>query len=295
MEDKYLCEEWRDGCFVDSNRKKLWSVELDIIKEIDKICEKHAIKYCVLGGALIGAIRHKGFIPWDDDMDIGMLRSDYEKFLEVAPKELDDRFFIQNGINDKDYYDKLIRVRDKNTTGIVKKDLGSKCNNGIFIEIYPFDSVNPNKWKFNVQIFRAKVLNAILHYSVYSDKKKFRTFIANFACKLLGKERIMEKLTYILSLYNNSGCEYVDILLAPYNCKYKKSDMEETIKVPYEYLELSIPKGYDACLRTTYGDYMIMPPIEKREQHHNKVVYYDPYHAYYDKAVKEKAKQYFNE
>ena len=54
MEDKYLCEEWRDGCFVDSNRKKLWSVELDIIKEIDKICEKHAIKYCVLGGALIG-------------------------------------------------------------------------------------------------------------------------------------------------------------------------------------------------------------------------------------------------
>ena len=289
----YLKEEWRDGCFVDEKRKKLWNVELDIIQEIDRICAKYDIKYCILGGALIGAIRHKGFIPWDDDMDIGMLRKDYEKFISVAQRELEEKFFVQTGINDEDYYDKIIRVRDRNTTGIVRKDLHSHCNNGVFIEVYPFDSVNTNIVKYKIQIFRAKVINAVLHYSVYGQNKRCRAFAAKSICNIFGKEELMTHLTKILSMYNDKGFEMVDLLLLPYNCKYKKKDMEETIRVPYEYLKLCIPKGYDACLKTTYGDYMKMPPAEQRVQHHNKVVFYDPYHPYDDKIILAKAEEYF--
>lgn len=91
----FLTPENRCEFWVDESRKMLWKIELDIMEEIDGICKRHDIKYSILGGALIGAIRHKGFIPWDDDMDIGMLREDYNRFLEVAPKELSERFFFR--------------------------------------------------------------------------------------------------------------------------------------------------------------------------------------------------------
>lgn len=293
----FLQEELRDGFLVDKSRKALWKIELDIMEDIDRICKKHGIKYSVLGGALIGAIRHKGFIPWDDDMDIGMLRDDYEKFIEIAPKELDSRYFLQTTLTDPEYYDVIVRVRDKNSTGICRKDLRKNVNNGVFIEIYPFDAVNPNRILYSLQQFRIKILSNLLHYSCYKLEKSFigktKMLVADICVKLWGKERIYTHMGLVASKYNRCGFEYVDELVTHYNCKYLYADMKDTIDVPYEYLLLSIPVGYDRCLKTTYGDYMVMPPEEKRVEHHNKVVYYDPFNIYSDAEVKKAAIEYF--
>lgn len=177
--------------------------------------------------------------------------------------------------------------------------MDSSCNNGVFVEIYPLDRVNPDKIKYRVQLFQIKVCNNVLHYSCYrkgrSFKEKANILFAGIVCKVFKRDKIYSAISRIASKYNDCSFEYVDELVAHYNCKYLKKDMDETIDVPYEYLNLSIPVGYDACLRTTYGNYMEMPPVEKREEHHNKVVYYDPFHPYYDEEVKVKARQYFNE
>lgn len=294
----FLQEEWRDGFFVDKKRKALWQTELNIIAEIDRICLKYDIGYCVLGGALIGAVRHKGFIPWDDDMDIGMLRDDYNAFISVAEKELSDEFELQEGTRDPNYYDVIIRVRDKKTTGILRRDLGRETNNGIFIEIYPLDSVNPNRFLLKSQLIKFRVLNNILHFYCYPDrttiKKRMETLVAKFSVNIFGREKIYRRLCKVVSKYNGKGYPYVDILVTRYNCKYLYDDIKDRITVPYEYLNLYIPKGYDRCLSTTYGDYMKMPPEEKRIEHHKKVVYYDPFHPYTDSSVKKSAEEYFN-
>lgn len=294
---EFLKAEKRDGFLVDKSRKMLWKIELDIMEEIDSICKKHNIKYSILGGALIGAIRHKGFIPWDDDMDIGMLREDFNKFIEIAPSELGSQLFLQTGINDEGYYDVIVRVRDKNSTGICRKDYDRNVNNGVFVEIYPFDAVNPNKFLYMIQHFEIKALNAVLHFSCYqkanSFVEKLKLCAAKISVKIFGKEKIYNHMCKVASKYNNCGFKYVDELVTHYNCRYLYEDMAETVDVPYEYLKLSIPKGYDRCLKTTYGNYMEMPPVEKRIEHHNKIVYYDPFHPYTDSAVREKAKKYF--
>lgn len=297
--DVFLNEEYREGFLVDKKRKALWKIELDIMEDIDRICKKHSIRYSILGGALIGAIRHKGFIPWDDDMDIGMLRDDYEKFIEVAPRELNPRFFLQTPRSDPEYYDVIIRVRDKYSTGICRKDLHKDVNNGVFIEIYPFDAVNPNHLLYAVQHLRLKVLNSILHYSCYdvgnSFTGKIKKMIGTYSTMIWGRDKIYRHMGKVAARYNHCGFEYVDELMTHYNCKYLYQDMATTIDITYEYLKLSIPVGYDRCLKTTYGDYMVLPPEEKRVQHHNKIVYYDPFHPYTDEKVKKAACRYFED
>ena len=140
----------------------------------------------------------------------------------------------------------------------------------------------------------------ILYFSCYGvddsqniKAKHLQKVIADMAIRIFGKDKIFMRMNRIASQYNNKPFEYVDELMTPYNCRYLYKDLSKTIDVPFEYLTLSIPSGYDRCLKTTYGDYMTMPPIEKRNQHHNRVVYYDPYHSYTDPVVVEKAKAYF--
>ena len=163
MDDVFLKPEYRCEFYVDEARKKLWKCELDILKKFDALCNEYGLDYFLIGGALLGAVRHQGFIPWDDDVDIGMLRDDYEVFLEHAPAWFDAPYFVQNGYNDSGYFGTIARIRDSRTTGVIWRDAKKDCNNGIFVEIYPIDTVTDNPNKLRLQHIEHKILFKLLY------------------------------------------------------------------------------------------------------------------------------------
>lgn len=289
MRSDFCKPEYRDNYYINEGKKALWYIELELFREFDSICKRNQIDYFLIGGALLGAVRHKGFIPWDDDIDIGMLRKDYDKFLKMAVHEFRKPYFVQTGINDPDYFDCIIRIRDSNTTGIIRKDKNRACNNGVFIEIFPFDDVNPNRILLKLQRFMSKYYRNILHYNIYPASKcdllrRMIEFYSKVYMKLHRLERVFSRYQYWSSRYSNEKCEYVDQLATIYYdvgvSRYKKEDLIRTISVDFEYLKANIPIGYDNVLRHQFGDYMKLPPEENRGKHHNNIVFYNPFLPY---------------
>ena len=150
--------------------KAIQKCELEILSEIDRICVRHRIPYFAIGGTALGAIRHKGFIPWDDDIDIAMERNEYNRFLSYASKELGSSFFIQNIDSEPDspFYFTKIRKNDTQFVECYLKEAG--IHQGIFVDIFPFDHINNNRWIaalhyricfFFYQIFFVKSLTTI--------------------------------------------------------------------------------------------------------------------------------------
>ena len=139
--DNFLNEEVRDGYLVSKNMKKVWLIELDLLSQFIKLCNKYNLRYWVGFGTLLGAVRHKGFIPWDDDMDVWMPREDYDNLLKYGNSDLRDPYFLQTTLNDDDYYCSFARLRNSNTTGILVSHR-NRCNNGIYMDIYPLDGLD---------------------------------------------------------------------------------------------------------------------------------------------------------
>jgi len=124
---------------VSEKMKKVWNVELNNLVEFQRICKKLGLTYYAICGTLLGAIRHKGFIPWDDDIDVGMPRKDYELFLELAPKEIKPPFFLQTYKSERCFSSDLARLRNSNSTGYTLWQAFNRTNKGIFIDIFPID------------------------------------------------------------------------------------------------------------------------------------------------------------
>ena len=145
--------------------EEVWNIELEILQEVDKICRENKIPYFADSGTLLGCVRHKGFIPWDDDIDLVMFRKDYNKFRKIAKKSLPENLFLQCGYNDKGFYGGMIHIRKNGTAAILKKNFPhAKFHQGIFIDIFPLDGIFENKMLFSVQKFLKKVLATIMWY-----------------------------------------------------------------------------------------------------------------------------------
>ena len=139
--------------------RKLQHVELDILKEVVRICKKNKITFYMAEGSLLGAMRHQGFIPWDDDLDIAMLRSDYEKFLKIAPKEISKKYEIQHQTTIKNYWSPFIKVRHLDNSKYAQKHIAHLTNhNGPLLDIFPIDNVpKENNLKQYIQAFKIKL------------------------------------------------------------------------------------------------------------------------------------------
>ena len=148
-----LEEEIRCDFVVSEKRKKIWKTQLEMALEVKRICEKHNIKYFIMWGTLLGAVRHKGYIPWDDDFDIAFLRKDYEKFCKIAKKEVSYPLFFQDALSDREFFMGYTRIRDSRTTGWILENPSPNYNNGIFIDIYPLDVIPSNTYVWKVQAF----------------------------------------------------------------------------------------------------------------------------------------------
>lgn len=282
LDVKNLSEEIICGYTVSENRKKLWVIEIDMLNWLEATCKRHGLNYFLLFGSALGVVRHKGFIPWDDDIDIGMLREDFEELLRVAKNEIPDDLEIQYGISNG-RVDKLLRIRNKNTTGIIRTDRNIPGNKGVFIEIYPFDYVPSINWCRKVQLKLSGVLLKLMYRKigmVHDNKARIVRFIP------ISVNMYWKLYQAVCRAQNHLSHVYVDTIGIPskYTMKgehlFRYCDVKESVYGDFEYIKARIPVGYDHVLSTRYGDYMTLPPENQRGIHHDNIVFYDPTKPY---------------
>ena len=169
--------------------KKVWAVELDLLSEYQRVCEKYGLKYWACDGTLLGAVRHKGFIPWDDDVDIHMPRDDYEVLCKVAANEFDYPYFFQTSETDIGFGRTFARIRNSGTTGIQKRELKAdiKYNQGIFIDILPLDNVpDDGKERYSFLKKIEKLRRKAGYYSKLVDNYSYQYFSTKKGLKKSG-------------------------------------------------------------------------------------------------------------
>ena len=250
----------------DNYKRELQLKILDIIKYIDKLCRKNNIEYYLIYGSCIGAIRHKGFIPWDDDLDIGMTYENYLKFIEVCKKELDTKkFFLQTSETEANYYLLFAKLRDITTTLVEENNKDKNITSGVYVDIFPFVGVPKNKIKRKIlEINRAFAISA----NVNVINNKIMYFAFKLALKLLGKKNIVKycgnKCVKYSCLDCEEWCSVFDGDGFISNCTTRKI-MGRPTYVDFEGLKLPIPEKYDEYLKHIYGDYMKLPSKEQIE------------------------------
>lgn len=284
LPDSFFLEEVRDGHLVSAEMKELWAVQLDLLNEFDRVCKKHHLKYILDFGTLLGAVRHNGYIPWDDDVDISMLREDYDKLMAVASAEFKEPYFIQNQYTDVDYDNCVTKLRRSDTTFLLKSKYKVKYNQGIFIDIFVFDNL-PSDEK-QVMLYHKKMVNesfyriyVLAHHPELHDGWKLPLKFIRYLCFKFcygSVEEEYKKLEQQAKQYE-AGKFVGNIMYLHPRCRPRKW-YEETIDIPYEMLMLPVSKDYDAMLRECYGDYMI--PVKGGSAH--EVLFYNVDRSYID-------------
>ena len=257
--------------------RELHNTLLELSMEFKRVCDKYDIPYFLVGGSLIGAVRHKGFIPWDDDLDIGMLREDFEKFQKIALTELSDKYFLQTMDTDEHYSLPFAKLRKNGSIYIEGKSKKSKSHKGIFIDIFIFDNIPENSLLQKKQDILTSILYRLMlvknNYEPWDNKgfltkmkyTPFRVLALLCTKKLIRKMYIKEMTRY----NKESTKEVVTYGGYGYNKeKIDKSVLSTQIEIKFENIKLRCPNGYHEYLTKLYGDYMTLPPEDKRVSHH---------------------------
>ena len=274
--------------FSNEQLKALQNEELNILEDFIRVCKELNCKYYLFGGTLLGCIRHQGFIPWDDDIDVCMPREDYEIFLEKGQELLKKNHFIQNYRTDKEFTWGFSKIRNSETTFVEPIHSNADINHGVYIDIFPLDGFKTSKlYKFkntlikcllNIQISKHRPKENAYKYSLKKrGKKLFKFLFLNGISNLLYSKKTLSELLEIKD--NNAKnvsieksiylCSNLDPIYQ-YNIKlYKKEYFGEGIIKHFETLEVCVPKEFDKILNISYGDYMKLPPEDQRIPKHN--------------------------
>lgn len=271
--------------------KKIHAVLMIIAKEIKRICEKNNIHYFMLAGTQLGAVRHKGFIPWDDDMDLGMLRDDYDKFLEVCKTDLDhEHFLVQNFDTEPGFGKFYTRIILKNTSLTYDYIKNVNTTKGFFVDVFPYENTPKSKILQKKQCM-------IMSFALRIVKEK--TGYA-YKCRTLGgKIQILFKdfftLDFVKNLYikemkryNNKPTELINSANAGYgyfNEILKKKWVMNVEQMQFEDITLPGIKDYDEYLTSLYGDYMKIPDEDDRVTHEFNEIDFGPYDNILDENI----------
>ena len=241
-------------------------VSIEILQEIDNFCQKNSIRYSLGYGGLIGAIRHKGCIPWDDDIDIIMPRPDYEKFIKTyhSPNE-DYKVFAPELEN---CYYTVSRICEMKETFVRKSAQWNDVQNGVWVDIFPIDGVVDEKMKLWKQCTKCYV--ACRNKKLISSSQSLKYNVKSIALMLkYGKQDRKKSINKYLAMI--SKCDYdcssfVGNYASPYRNKdiHRKALFENYIRVPFENIQVNIIDGYDEYLKSIYGEYLQFPPVEDR-------------------------------
>ena len=262
--------------------KRVQAAELDILKDFMALCDEHKLDYFGIAGTGIGAIRHQGFIPWDDDIDVALPRKDYEKFLKLAKEQLSDKYMVMNCEINENYPLMTTRLMKKGTIFREEALKNIDCPLGIFLDIYPFDNISDDPKKFNRQMKEAWFFSKLLilrsiPFPVLGFKG-WKAKVVHAACACIhaamvvcriSKKKLYNKCKEVSTRYNNEETSRLDYLCdtTPYMNIYNKKDIFPLKKMPFEDVMLNFPNNMHANLTGMYGDYMQLPPVEKRKNH----------------------------
>jgi len=266
---------------MDEQLEKLHGALLCIAREVDRLCRENGIAYSLLAGTLIGAVRHQGFIPWDDDMDIAMLRGDYERFLTVCETDLDPRFELQTNRNDPDYPYAFAKLCLRGTHFEMAGHEKEPWQKGIFVDIFPMDNVPPGKLarRFHAAgvYYWKKLLDRKAGMRIARGKGVKTLFFRalDLLSRLYSAGSLRRHLDRTLRRYEHADTGEVGNLCGIYGYERettRSAFFQDRIDVPFAGATFSILRDYDVYLTQVYGDYMTPPPPEKRRTHHFTVL-----------------------
>ncbi len=257
--------------------KKMQTVELEMLKDVDKICRDNNIRYQADGGTLLGAVRHKGFIPWDDDVDIRMLREDYDKFCKICKTKLDtNKYFLQTHETDSGYRWGYGRILRKGTCFFRKNQEMLTMKRGIFIDIFPCDGMPDNIFRKGIYNFICFVSRKILYSPVGAKHEK--NIIKRIIYKIIQfipKEFAFNLFNILIDKYRNRNTNLIRTLGwngPEENIGFKRKWMLESCELEFEDMKIMAPVAYKDFLTFMFGEnYMTPPPKNKRIPKHTAI------------------------
>lgn len=279
--------------------EKLHKLQFEMLAEVVRICEKHDLTYYLSSGTLLGAVRHQGFIPWDDDLDLSMPYQDYLLFLKVAKAELSDKYFLQNSDTDINFHFSFSKIRMNNTTMMSWSELFTHCHHGVWIDIFPIAFIK-NRLDFKFKKLLVSILNFFQIDELYNsddDKKEYKEICGRPGVLLIDlfhrisirkRQRMHSKLLKILlgakkgKYFTECWCALTSIHDAEIITASKPCKMN------FEGRYLNCFPGWDKYLRGEYGDYMTPPPEAQRGGHGIMVIDFDRDYTYYQQLFEEK-------
>ena len=270
LDDNYFKEEERCGFKISSMMKRVWAVEMDVLTEIDRICKEYGLTYYAAFGTMLGAVRHNGFVPWDDDIDIYMLRPDYQALMNVLSDELPQGYYNSSSYSDSTHMQPLTSVMNTKyiITDVSERKKFYGCPYICGVDIFPLDYIPSDEEELSV--FRnlyTIIYSTAREYYQYS-KEELEEYLKRIEemcnTKIDREGNIPNQLWLLLDkvagIFGEDECEYLTYL--PTNIcydaelKYKKEWFKSAKRFPFEYISVPLPNGYDELLKVTNSDYM---------------------------------------
>lgn len=250
---------------------------LDIMAEIIRVCEVCGIPYFIQGGTAIGALFNKGIVPWDDDIDIGMTRADYERFLQLAPQHLRPQYFLEWFGTESNTPFYFAKVKKNGTLFVEEMFRNMDIHHGIFVDIFPYDRIPDNKWLERLHRFRSRFwINCFIGRQIWLwrwcgrceiDAPLPKSFVGCLAvrivCSLLSRERIYAKMCRVLGAYNGRDCKRVNIVRMPKD-QIPRADIENPVMMPFGGMTVRAPRNIESYLRHHYPN--LRPELPEEEQ-----------------------------
>ena len=250
--------------------------ELQMLTAFVEVCERLNLKYYLVEGTLLGAVRHHGFIPWDDDIDVGMPRADYERFLREAQALLPEYYFVQSLYSEPEYHASFAKIRDSRTTFVESSVKKRPINHGVYIDIFPLDYVPKSEWLRRC-IKYANIICTLRIVQVFTlplRKTSILKLILRGGVQMLSKlcfPKLQQAVAAQTELFK--ACKS-STLVTIYGSAWGEREVVpatwygEGCYLTFEGLDVRVPSEYDKLLTQIYGDYMTPPPVEQQVGHH---------------------------
>lgn len=264
--------------------KDIQNAQLEILLEFDRICKKHGIKYQLFAGTLLGAVRHKGFIPWDDDIDVCVLRQDYIRLVKVCKRDLKPDFFLQTYKTDENYVMPFAKLRKNDTVFLEEATAETEIHKGVFIDIFPLDKVFPNQLKGSLQRHILFILSKVnlcrikrLCLDIKNPLMRSLSLTLHYCLKSVPNAWVNVLFDKIISRFEKEDSNYVSHLTnGTSKDRYerymmKKVDFLDSTVGEFEGYNFPIPENYHKILSNLFGDYMKFPPEEEQSPHHGVI------------------------
>ncbi len=255
--------------------KIIQQIELEIFKRFQTICTKNNIPYIALGGTMLGAVRHKGFIPWDDDIDVGLTRHNYQNFISVCANiSKEDHYFLQTPESDENYALSYSKLMDQNTY-IEERNNVNNAKKGVFLDIFPLDKIPKSEAKQKKQIQDVKRLSNRLFLKLRYNfiENPIRRFYPSLTPEQeqSAKDLKVQRESLMTQYDQDESLDTYKNLASQYSYEseiFTEEQLNNIIEVPFEDTSIAISKNYDTILKTMYGSYMDLPPENQRNAKH---------------------------